>query len=124
MLDVIFLGALVMAIARAVRGRFTWGIVAGVLRLLLVIASVWMVGIRLLSSGMGLHQSPLSLLVFVAGPLVSFSMVFLTWRHKRSVPLLEEEAFDRVFMPWIAVACVDAASMCLGLFAVVLAATA
>jgi hypothetical protein len=123
MLDVIFVVALVMALARAWRARFTVGIVAGVLRMGLVFASFWFIGFGLVSSGAGLGRAPLALAIFAAGPLVSFVTTFLAWHRRRDIPYALEEAADRLFMPWLAVALVDTVSVAIGLFIVVLAAS-
>jgi hypothetical protein len=119
--DVILLGAIGFAFVRAWRARFVGGVVLAVLRLVILVGSIFVIGLSLLASNAALIGGPTKLAMFGAGPLVSFATAFITWRRMRNVPYLEEEAASKVFMPWVAIACVDAVGVALIMFGVAIA---
>ena len=108
------------ALLRSLSERFFFGIVGGLLRAALMLvgavigfkqAAVVMLPhmtLRLSPSDPSLASSLVLLFVSVAGPVVTFALLWIDYRRFQSVPAAREEELQRPFRAWLPVAILDA----------------
>ncbi len=124
----------VRALARSVTERFVFGVVGGLVRIGLMVVGA-MLALKqsafIMLPGVNLHASPSEgssasasaaalLLVSIAGPVLSASVLWASYRRFHDVPFAEEEKLQRPFNAWLPVGILDAIYVVIAISAAVL----
>lgn len=117
-----FLLVVLNALLRSIRERFVLGVVGGAVRAgLLSLATVE--GLRADLAHMAGHPDPSGLQAFIlanapiAGPAVSFGVLFVAYRRTQDLPAADEQRARRPFGAWLSVALIDAVLIVIGFVA-------
>jgi hypothetical protein len=110
----------IRALLRSLSQRFVFGIVAGLLRAGLMLLGA-VIGFKqaaiVMLPHMTLRLSPSEpsfalslglLFVSVVGPIVTFSLLWASYRRFQDVPAAQEEKLERPFRAWLPVGILDA----------------
>lgn len=119
--------AIVNALVRSLQSRFAAGIVAAIVRgllLAIVVVSALSRTPNVQAPGtdapVPTQMSWAVLVAAVVGPIVSFAALWLAYRRKRDAPAAQEEVVGRPFTAWLPVALFDAAFVAINVFATVI----
>jgi hypothetical protein len=121
----------IRALLRCVSERYTFGILGGLARAGLMIVGA-VIGFKqmamvMLPGRLTLKLSPDApsqalavalLLVSIAGPVVTFAVLWISYRRYHDAPAAQEEKLQRPFGAWLPVGILDAISVAVAVFVV------
>jgi hypothetical protein len=127
--SLLYLVLIARALVRSFSSRFVFGIVVGLMRVVLMVAALVVClqhGVMIMLPGLTLRSTDSSAvagsaLYAIAGPVLTFALVFASWRRFQNVPAAQEEMLQRPFAAWLPVGILDAIYVAIAIAAAVIA---